>query len=77
MLLLNLLVVVLSANIANGQLTEAEMIQRLRTYDDQTKSYCNQQATANWNVQTDVGNTEKEDAQVSDCVGCGRLLCSD
>lgn len=64
MLFLTILVVML-ANVANGQLTESEMLLRLQTYDEETKTYCTQQVTANWDVQTDVGNTAKEDAQVS------------
>lgn len=53
------------ATFTNGQLTETEMLERLRIYDVETKSYCNRQAMANWDVQTDVGNSAKEDAQVS------------
>lgn len=59
------LLVVTVANIANGQLTEEQMKLRLDTYDQETKSYCNRQVTANWNVQTDVGNEANEEAQVS------------
>lgn len=65
MLLLALVVVVL-ANFANSQqLTEPEMIQRLQTYDQETRSYCKRQVNALWYVQTDVGNTTNEEAQVS------------
>lgn len=59
-----IVVVVTLANFAKGQLTEAEMRIRLQIYDLETKTYCNQQATANWDVQTDVGNEAKEEAQV-------------
>lgn len=66
MLFLTLLVA-LFASFAKGQdLPEADMIIRLQTYDEQTKTYCKQQATANWDVQTDVGNEAKEEAQVSE-----------
>lgn len=65
-MLLLVLVVVVLANFANSQqLTESEMIQRLQTYDQETRTYCNRQANANWDVATDVGNTAKENAQVS------------
>ncbi|KAJ6635505.1 Angiotensin-converting enzyme, partial [Pseudolycoriella hygida] len=53
--------VVLLANLANGQITEIEMIQRLKTYDEQVSFYCKQQVLANWDVQTDVGNKTKEE----------------
>ncbi len=56
---------VILATFATGQLNEADMKSRLETYDEQTRTYCNRQALANWDVQTDVGNEIKEDAQVS------------
>lgn len=55
--------------IAHGQLTETEMRQRLDIYDGETRSYCNRQALANWDVQTNVGDVAKEDAQVSEVLG--------
>lgn len=58
------LLLVLLATVANGQLTEDEMRQRLATYDSETRTYCNQQVHANWAVQTDVGNVTNEEAQV-------------
>lgn len=65
MLLLALLVGVL-ANVADSQqLTEEQMIERLRIYDEDTKDLCNRQSLANWAVQTDVGNETNEEAQVS------------
>lgn len=59
---LSLLVVVLAS--VDGQLTEEQMRQRLEIYDGETRTYCNRQAHANWNVQTDVGNVAYEEAQV-------------
>lgn len=41
---------------AQQQLTEAEMIQVLATYDSEAKDLCNKNVHANWNVQTDVLN---------------------
>ena len=45
--------------------TQDEMIGILNTYDLRTKELCNAQAKGNWAAQTDVGNTEKERAQVN------------
>lgn len=59
---LSLLVVVLAS--VDGQLTEEQMRQRLEIYDGETRTYCNRQAHANWNVQTDVGNVAYEEAQL-------------
>jgi len=44
--------------------TEDEMVNILNEYDLKSKELCNSQAKANWNVQTDVGNREKERLQV-------------
>ncbi|KAL7025993.1 hypothetical protein ACKWTF_013731 [Chironomus riparius] len=43
--------------------TQEEMIEKLKTYDEETKKFCNAQAKGNWAAQTDVGNKEKEQAQ--------------
>ena len=45
--------------------SEVEMINILNQYDLKTKELCNAQAKGNWNAQTDVGNTDKEKAQVN------------
>lgn len=50
--------------VINAQISEDEMKIKLNVYDRESKSYCNSQAKANWDVQTDIGNKEKEQTQV-------------
>lgn len=42
--------------IADAQITEAEMLDILSTYDREASLLCNANNKANWNVETDVLN---------------------
>lgn len=59
-----LLAGVLSQGIADAQLTEAQMITILETYDREASLLCNKNSHANWNVQTDVLNETLVEQQV-------------
>lgn len=50
------------------QVSQAEMIQILATYDQEAKLLCNKNSIANWNVQTDVMNVSLVAVQVRESV---------
>ena len=64
-----------SIGITAQGLSEEEMRTILNTYDIDSKVFCNAQAKANWDVQTDVGNTEKERKQVSSHNRLSIIIC--
>jgi tRNA G26 N,N-dimethylase Trm1 len=61
-----ILLTFLLIGIAQAQVTENEMIQILTDYDREASQLCNKNVKANWNVQTDVLNTDLVAEQVSE-----------
>lgn len=61
-----LVLIGLSMNGIAQSVTEDEMIKILAQYDQEASKLCNKSVNANWNVQTDVTNTDRVAEQVSE-----------
>lgn len=53
------------ASFCHAQLTEQEMMAKLKEYNEKALGLCNKLNKAEWNVATDIENQEKEEELVS------------